>query len=291
MLTLACWPRACAAAAAQALRPEVGKPLQQAGELLKAGKSKEALAKVREADAVPNKTPAEQLTIDRMRGAAAQRAGDHATAIQAFEAVFACGKLSRRRAGAGGRVAGLCLCADQGLAKAQAWIAKAQAAGGNSAQLKQLQAYAAGPVGRLRGHRARCRRGGEQRPSRPASALPRPTCCAWPMPTSAPTTRPTRRRSRSCSPTTRRRSTGRPTSGGCRASRGFADRFALDVMRLKLATGTMSKTDDFMEMAQLALQAGYPAEARKIVERGLRQPARWAPAPRPSATSGCATWR
>ena len=50
---------------------------------------------------------------------------------------------------------------------------------------------------------------------------------------------------------------------------GFADRYALDVMRLKLASGTMSSTDDFMEMAQLALQAGVPAEAKKIVERGF----------------------
>jgi hypothetical protein len=41
------------------------------------------------------------------------------------------------------------------------------------------------------------------------------------------------------------------------------------VMRLKLASGTMNKTEDFMEMAQLALQAGYPAEAKKIVERGF----------------------
>jgi hypothetical protein len=42
---------------------------------------------------------------------------------------------------------------------------------------------------------------------------------------------------------------------------GFADRFALDLMRLRLASGTLSKTEDFMEMAQLALQAGLPAEA------------------------------
>jgi hypothetical protein len=42
------------------MRPEVGKPLQQAGsDLLKAGKAKEALAKVREADAVGGKTAAE----------------------------------------------------------------------------------------------------------------------------------------------------------------------------------------------------------------------------------------
>ena len=39
-------------------------------------------------------------------------------------------------------------------------------------------------------------------------------------------------------------------------------------MRLKLASGTLSKTEDFMEMAQLALQAGYPAEAMTIVEQG-----------------------
>ena len=71
---------------AQGVRAEIGKPLQQAGEFLKAGKAKEALAKVREADAVGGKTAAEQLTIDRMKAAAAQRAGDMATAIAALEA-------------------------------------------------------------------------------------------------------------------------------------------------------------------------------------------------------------
>ena len=83
-----------AGASAQSVRPEVGKPLQQAGDLLRAGKAKEALAKVREADAVGGKTPAEQVMIDRMKGAAAQRAGDNAAAAQAFEAVFASGKLA-----------------------------------------------------------------------------------------------------------------------------------------------------------------------------------------------------
>ena len=77
-----------AAAQAQAVRAEVGRPLQQASELLRSGKAREALAKVREADAVGGKTGAEQLVIDRMKGAAAQRAGENSTAIQAFEAVF-----------------------------------------------------------------------------------------------------------------------------------------------------------------------------------------------------------
>ena len=50
------------------LRPEVGKPLQQASEFLKSGRAKEALAKVREADAVANKEALES----RLRDAAAQ---------------------------------------------------------------------------------------------------------------------------------------------------------------------------------------------------------------------------
>ena len=49
---------------------------------------------------------------------------------------------------------------------------------------------------------------------------------------------------------------------------GFADRLGLDVMRLKLANGLITKTEDFMEMAQLALQAGFPVEARSIVDKG-----------------------
>jgi hypothetical protein len=41
-------------------------------------------------------------------------------------------------------------------------------------------------------------------------------------------------------------------------------------MRLKLASGTLTKTDEFMEMAQLSLQAGLPTEARRIAEQGFK---------------------
>ena len=40
------------AAHAQGVRPELGKPMQAAQELIKAGKFRDALAKVREADAI-----------------------------------------------------------------------------------------------------------------------------------------------------------------------------------------------------------------------------------------------
>ena len=63
-------------AQAQAVRPEIGKPLQAAQELIRAQKYKEALAKVREADAVGGKTAAENSLIERMRISAASGAGD-----------------------------------------------------------------------------------------------------------------------------------------------------------------------------------------------------------------------
>src|ERR1700730_9813041 len=71
------------AAKGQAARPEVGKPLQTAIELLKAKKAKEALAKAREAQAVPNKTPYETYMVTRVIAQAAAGAGEPSVAAKA----------------------------------------------------------------------------------------------------------------------------------------------------------------------------------------------------------------
>jgi len=42
----------------------------------------------------------------------------------------------------------------------------------------------------------------------------------------------------------------------------------VNVYRLRMATGNLSGANDYMEMAQLALQAGVPAEAKSIVDKG-----------------------
>ncbi len=87
---------ACGVAYSQeALRPEVGKPLQQAQDMIKAGKYREALAKVRDAEAVGGKTANETLMIERMRIAAASGAGDVDTAAKAFEAINGSGSSPR----------------------------------------------------------------------------------------------------------------------------------------------------------------------------------------------------
>ncbi|HXY22683.1 MAG TPA: tetratricopeptide repeat protein, partial [Burkholderiaceae bacterium] len=50
---------------------------------------------------------------------------------------------------------------------------------------------------------------------------------------------------------------------------GFAERLELDLLRLQLALGDLKREADFMTMGQLALEAGFPAEAKKVVDQGF----------------------
>ena len=50
---------------------------------------------------------------------------------------------------------------------------------------------------------------------------------------------------------------------------GFSNRLTLDVYRLRLATKTIESGNDYSEMAQLALQQGQAAEAKKILDEGF----------------------
>ena len=50
---------------------------------------------------------------------------------------------------------------------------------------------------------------------------------------------------------------------------GFSNRLTLDVYRLRLATKTLDTANDYSEAAQLALQQGQAAEAKKILDEGF----------------------
>jgi hypothetical protein len=63
--------------AAETLRPEIGKPLQEAQQLMKSGKNKDALAKLRDLDKVGGKSANETYLIERTRAGAASAAGDY----------------------------------------------------------------------------------------------------------------------------------------------------------------------------------------------------------------------
>ena len=254
---------------AQGVRPEVGKPLQQASELLKAGKAKEALAKAREADAVSGKTPAEQLMIDRMKASAAQRAGDTATAIQSLEAMFNSGKLSGAEQAQVAEMLAFAFSQQKDWPRTNQWVQRAQAAGNTSAQLKQLQAY------------AQSQSGDYSAIAKEAQAAVAAAEAAGRKPDEGDLLRLADAQQRTGQTQARAATLDKLLAnypkkeywsillGQLPCKTGFSDRFSLDLFRLRLATGTLSKTEDYMEMAQLALQAGYPAEGKAVIDKGF----------------------
>lgn len=269
-LTLALIAAGCVnVAQAQAVRPDVGKPLQAASDLLKAGKAREALAKVREADAVGGKNAQEQLMIDRMKGAAAQRAGDNGTAIQAFEAVFNSGKLGGSEQAQVAETLAFAYSQNRDNAKATQWANKAQQLGAGSPQLKQLQAYLqsqSGDYGAIAKDSAAAVSAAEQAGRRPAEDDLLRLADAYQHTNSNAAQSATLEKLVAYYP---KKDYWNALLGRLPRKPGFADRFALDVLRLKLATGNLSKTEEFMEMAQLSLQSGYAAEAKVVVDKGF----------------------
>ena len=83
-----------AAVQGEAFRPAIATPLQAAEQAIRAKKFDEALARIKDAEAVPDRTPSENLAIERMRAIAATGANDIPTATRSFETVIASGKLT-----------------------------------------------------------------------------------------------------------------------------------------------------------------------------------------------------
>ena len=253
---------------AQGVRPEVGRPLQQASDLLKAGKAKDALAKVREAEAVGGITASERQTIDGMKASAAQRAGDTATAIQALESLA--GRAGGAQLGTYAEQLASAYAQQRNNAKAGEWLNKAIAAGNTGPSIKQMQAYlqgASGDYNAIARDAAAAVNNAEQAGRRPdENELLRLADAQQRTGNNAGYVN-----------TLEKLLTYYPKKDYWNAylsrlprKAGFADRFALDLLRLRLASGTLTKTEDFMEMAQLALQAGLPAEARRIADQGIK---------------------
>ena len=256
-------------AQSEAVRAEVGKPLQQAAELLKANRAKDALAKVREADAVANKTPAEQLTIERMRGAAAARAGETQTAIRSFETVLASGKVGQaEQAQVAASLAHLYAQAKD-WNKAREWAQKAKQQGAGAADMDKLLAYVNSQTGDFaaiaRDAQASIE-AAEKAGRRPeendllalADAQRRTNNTAGQMATLEKLVANYPKKDYWAVVLSRIQ--GKP---------GFSGRLALDVDRLKRETKVLDKTEEYVELAQLALQESQAAEAKAVLDEGF----------------------
>lgn len=248
---------------AQTVRAEIGKPLQEAQKLAASGKNKEALAKLKDADAVGNKSELEKFQLEYTRGSIAAAAGENDTAARAFESVLASGKLNANQQSKITEALASIYLRARDYPKAITYIQKVLKDNpGNSAMreqliqtyyqsgklaeaAKELQAGGAKSEGNLQmlaniQLKQNDKAGYVQTLEKLAASYPKASYWADLL----------------------NRVVGKP---------GFSSSLNLDVLRLKLALKQLSKPSEFMEMGQLALQAGNPAEALKIVEEGYKK--------------------
>jgi len=247
---------------AEAVRPEVGKPLQAAQAFVKQRKGREALAEVAKAEAVGNRTPYENLLIAEMKGSAATLAGDHDTAIHSFETVLNSGRVSGAEATRMVQAIAVAYYQKKDYGNAAKWTQRYFKEGGTDPQMRTvlLQSYYLGndcaSVNRMVSS-AEERRPSEEELQILANCYLREKDNAgyvgaieklvlyYP-----------------------KQQYWTDLLARVQKKPGFADRLGVHVYRLRLATGNLSTANDYMEMAQLALQQGVPSEAKAVMDKG-----------------------
>ncbi len=250
------------------VRPEVGKPIQAALDLLKSKRGKDALARVHEADAVPNKTPYETYLVERVRAQAAAAAGDPAAAARAFEATAASPAVS-----GGERLQFLAAAADQyfrarNYGKAAELGARYFKDGGTDKSIRTtyIQAlYLSNNFARTASETLSDVQAEEAAGRTPTEVQLQLLTDSYQKQKDQKGYANALEKLLAYYP---KRDYWLNAIYGVAGRAGISERLALDLARLKLATGTMQTTDEYMEAAQLSLQAGYPAEAKKFIDQG-----------------------
>jgi tetratricopeptide (TPR) repeat protein len=249
--------------AADAVSAAVGKPLQEAQKLTSSGKHKEALAKLKEADAVGGKTEFEKYQIERVRASAAAAAGDNDTAARAFEAVVNSGRLSAAESPKFTQALAGIYYRAKDYPKAITWIQRALKDNPNDAQMHDLLVQTYYISGKFAEAAKELQAGGKQSEAnlqmlaniqlkqndkagyvatleKLAGSYPKTSYWADLL----------------------NRVAGKP---------GFSSTLNLDLLRLKMQLGLLAKPNEYMEMGQLALQVANPAEALKVIDQGYKK--------------------
>ena len=252
--------------AAYAVSAAVAKPLKDASDLLRAGKAKDALAKL---SGVSGSGPDDTYMLARIRGAAYQSMGDNGQAAQQLEAAFATGKVPGNEAGRLAETLAGIYAQQHNNAKAMQWVEKAKAAGDNDAGIRQIQDYVQGSSGdygqiaRDNAAKIQAAESGGRRPEeddllRLADAYRHTGNKAGDL--------QVKEKLVTYFPSNKQY-VGIYLSD-LPGKSGFSSRFSLDLLRLRLASGNLTAAAEYMEMAQLLLQAGLPAEAKTVVDKG-----------------------
>ena len=255
----------------ESIRPEVGKPLQAAQEFLKAEKSKEALDKINEADAVSDKTGFEVYVISRLRISAAVAAGDVPAAITGFEAAIASGRLTPEEQREMMYGLARSYYSQKDFAKAAAWAARHLKEGGTdpNARLLMIQSYFQAndfdaAARELAADVQAAEKDGKVPPEDRMRLL---AGCYQKLDDNA------RFRAVLEKLVTHYPKNDYWNQLFYRTRRGatYTDPLALDLLRIRLKAGGPEDADDYMELASSAMKQGYPAEAKKAIDRGFAE--------------------
>ena len=252
--------------AAEAVRPEVGKPLQEAQALIKSGKARDALAKINQAESAPNRTANENYLIAQMRLAAANAAGDNEATIKAGEGILASGRAQGAEALRTVQTIAVAYYKNKDYANAAKWTQRYFKEGGNDGAMRTmlLQSYYlsnnCGEVSRMLGpatEEGNGKRAGEEELQILANCYLRQNDTAGYVASieKLVVMYP-------------KKQYWTDLLARVQKKPGFSDRLGVHVYRLKLATGNITSAADYMEFAQLALQQGVPAEAKEIMDKG-----------------------
>lgn len=261
-------PMAIAQEKGPTVRPEVGKPLQSAIDLLKARRGKEALAKAREAQAIPDKTPYESYLVTRVVGQAAAAAGETAAAASALESAAASSAApeAERRQLLAAAAAQYYALKEYG--KAAALANRYLQQGGTDRSLRTIYvqslylggnfAAAAREIAAdVDAEEAAGRAPSEEQLQLLANAhLQSKDSLLY---TRAMEKLVTYYPKRDYWLNVLHSVVSRP---------GFNERLAIDVARLKLETATMRSAQEYLDFAQLTMIEGFPAEAVKVIDKG-----------------------
>jgi len=252
------------------VRPEVGKPLQAAIDLLKQRRGKEALAQAKAAQAVPDKTPYETYLVTRVLGQAAAAAGDNATAASALE-----NAAGSSAAPAADRVQLLAAAAGQYYAlkeygKAATVATRYFQYGGTDKAIRTVYVqslYLSGNYGAAARELAQDVENEERAGKNPPEEQLQLLANAYLQSKDTAGYGRTMERLVALYP---KRDYWLAVIDNVTRRSGFNERLQIDVARLRLDVGTMRTANEYLEFAQLLLIEGFPMEATRVIEKGYQ---------------------
>ena len=269
MTALATLPATPAMAAKNEVGPKVGKPLKEAQDLAGKKQLKEALAKVKEAQAVEKKSSYEEHSINEFLGWISANLGDYRTAAAAFDATTKSGFMpADQLPGRVKTVAQLYYQAkDYGAAVVTAERYRKEF--GNDAELQVMVAqihYLQKDYARTAAAIDPLIKAAIKQGRKPEEGwLQLAMSAAYNQKDMAGVAAHLRDLVRYYPSDDYWRQLVDVSLSGLNLS----DRLNLEYYRLRYRTGLIDRGDELMEMAQLAIQAGLPGEARTILDDGF----------------------